>query len=511
MSIRWGKGITWLGGMTVAVTVLYVTNRYGIGASPDTVTYLSVAQSLDRGKGFVAADGQAMVEFPPLYPIVIALTLRLFPHHALDSLRFLTALLSGLSAGVSLYIAQRLLCHPLTYATAVVLLWLGVPLWSVFVMGWSEPLFIVCTLVWILASERYMLDPSLRHVALMAATAQLRVLTRYIGVLSVLLGILVIITVRGLPLRTRGKHSLIFLLLALALPILWGIHNVMVSGTLLGERVPSARSLMFNTKLASKVIGNWFFPGDVVQRMGHDLLGLLVLCPVVAIGWGWVRRVLVPAPLLVLLAVYAVLYVGLLVISASRVAYDALDNRLLSPAYVPLVLALLGSYEAVALHVARTAVRRWLVLMPLVVLLSAPITCTPQSLIAVHEEGVDFTSARWWQSSALKFLRAAPGNEPLYTNCPEAIYLHTGRHSKLLPRRFYYATHLPVLEDIRTFQEEVQEYGEVLILWFTTEPTPYLYSPPQLRQRFPMRLERRFADAMLYRLRARPAQRGNKR
>jgi hypothetical protein len=121
-------------------------------------------------------------------------------------------------------------------------------------------------------------------------------------------------------------------------------------------------------------------------------------------------------------------------------------------------------------------------------------------LTEVHEEGADFTSARWWKSPALAFLRQHELDAPLYSNCPEAIYLHTGKTAALLPRRFYYATHLPVPEDIRDFVAEVKETGSAYVLWFLSEPTRYLYSPQQLASWVALRLERHFSDADLFRV-----------
>ena len=49
-----------------AASVVYVTAPYGPGASPDSVTYLSVAGSLVAGEGWFRFAGLPDVAGPPL-------------------------------------------------------------------------------------------------------------------------------------------------------------------------------------------------------------------------------------------------------------------------------------------------------------------------------------------------------------------------------------------------------------------------------------------------------------
>src|SRR5262245_63939659 len=54
------------------VLVLVMGARAGPGVTPDSVTYLSTAESLRADGSFRRYDGAPYVEFPPLYPLVLA-------------------------------------------------------------------------------------------------------------------------------------------------------------------------------------------------------------------------------------------------------------------------------------------------------------------------------------------------------------------------------------------------------------------------------------------------------
>ena len=55
-----------------ALFVLISTSKYGLGVTSDSVSYLSTARSLMKGKGYFEFDGNAYVWFSPLYPTILA-------------------------------------------------------------------------------------------------------------------------------------------------------------------------------------------------------------------------------------------------------------------------------------------------------------------------------------------------------------------------------------------------------------------------------------------------------
>ncbi|GIV14620.1 MAG: hypothetical protein KatS3mg022_0055 [Armatimonadota bacterium] len=484
--------------VTMAV-LSWATAIYGIGASTDTVTYLSVAQNVLKGNGFVSYDGGVMVEFPPVYPLLISVALYLLPVPALSAVKLLSVLSAGGCSSAAAYLLQRYLRYSVARWAGLVLILLSVPLWSVYVMGWSEPPFIFFTLLLFIMLARYLQVPSTKRLLCIAGVSSLCILTRYTGVVSAMAGA---VGIGWTPLscrRTRLTHVVLYCLLVFGALGVWLIRNLAVSGTLVGERVPSEQGFLWNLETCCRVVDRWFLPGASVP------IFLLLPLGAVLIFTQSPRPFSEPLRLQVLFIFYAAAYLMLLVLSASKMAYDELDNRLLAPMYVPLLLALLGIGETVYSRFLSDVWFRWLATALVILFALSPVFTTLDLLQEVRQTGVDFTSERWWKSSSLAFLRQHTPNVPLYSNCPEAIYLHTGRVAYLLPRRFYYATHLPVREDVRDFEAEIQEKGLAYLLWFPSEPTDYLYSPRQLASFVTLHLERHFTDADLFRVTPRTA------
>jgi hypothetical protein len=52
--------------------LFHLTRSHGVGLTPDSVDYLSAADSLRAGQGMIQADGRAFVLWPPLYPLLLA-------------------------------------------------------------------------------------------------------------------------------------------------------------------------------------------------------------------------------------------------------------------------------------------------------------------------------------------------------------------------------------------------------------------------------------------------------
>lgn len=89
-----------------AVAVQLYSTRLGIGLSFDPVVYLTVAGNLLKGRGLTQA-GQTLSHFPPLYPLLLALSGGLAGDLDLGA-RLLNALLWGANTFVSGLIVRRL-------------------------------------------------------------------------------------------------------------------------------------------------------------------------------------------------------------------------------------------------------------------------------------------------------------------------------------------------------------------------------------------------------------------
>ena len=77
-----------------ALLVLIATSRYGTGLTPDSGCYISAARSLAAGRGLLPHSGNPFVEWPPLFPALLALTARL-GIEPITAARYLNAMIFG--------------------------------------------------------------------------------------------------------------------------------------------------------------------------------------------------------------------------------------------------------------------------------------------------------------------------------------------------------------------------------------------------------------------------------
>ena len=162
----------------VAVAAMLFATRDGSHLSPDSVTYYSMARHIARGDGVVDFTRTATTVFPPGYPFMLAVGLRL--HLSLDTAsRALNALcivgiVNGtwrlLRANVTSNVSARL-GTSLIAGSAVVL--------DISRHSWSEPLFCVLLIAAVTSLHRAIITPTARNAAVSGMVVGLAFMVRF--------------------------------------------------------------------------------------------------------------------------------------------------------------------------------------------------------------------------------------------------------------------------------------------------------------------------------------------
>ena len=137
--------------------VALATSNYGVGLSPDSVVYVSVARNIADGNGFVLFNGTQFVSQPPLYPILLALLNTVQGFDPLKSIPVLNAIMYG---GI-IYMSGLMIERKVTYihtmrVLGTLFILISIPLFQVAVMAWTEVLFILCITFFIAGAESYL-------------------------------------------------------------------------------------------------------------------------------------------------------------------------------------------------------------------------------------------------------------------------------------------------------------------------------------------------------------------
>ena len=177
--------------------VLLATSLYGAGVSADAAKNMSTAESLLVGRGFFDHSGQALVYWPPLYPVLLA---------GLSTLTradvFVVGwLLNVLVIVLNVYLAGRLVYEALREKP--IYAYLG----GLFVLVSesavrihanvsSDPLYITFSLAFLLAANRYMEKKTTAALWVMIVSAALAMLQRWLGASLLAMGGLLVLIAR---------------------------------------------------------------------------------------------------------------------------------------------------------------------------------------------------------------------------------------------------------------------------------------------------------------------------
>jgi hypothetical protein len=177
-----------------------------------------------------------------------------------------------------------------------------------------------------------------------------------------------------------------------------------------------------------------------------------------------------PLTLVQLFMLFLPVYAATLVFSNSVLrAYTPMDGRILSPAFPALLI--------VVMHACRrllSLARDIRLVRPVIASLGGILAGLSllQGAAYVHRgyaEGLGFNARSWRQSDTLAHLRALPvsGTVSIYSNAPEAIYIHLGWPSERLPRPVLSTTGVPnptYAAELAEMQKQVAR-GALIVLF----------------------------------------------
>lgn len=496
--------------------VLYGILDHGPNITHDSVAYIFGAKSLLEGRGLLYFGyGTPMIQWPPLYPVILAsggalgMDLTVFAG-------YLNAVVFGLIVFFSGVLLQRYFKNTADVVLGMLAVVLSVPLLNVSVSVWSEPLFILFIILFLLQMESYIEKGSLKSLFACAIFGAAACMTRYAGVTVIAAGALIMLLRRDRLWRKLG-HICLFGFLASFPLTLWLLRNFFLSGTFSGGRSPSQVTFTQNLGFTINTIAEWFMPVSLLKetlkssRAVYIAVALVfaVICLLMAIIYvdnrrknakggavltdGWLIRI---SPLILFTAVY----IGYLVASASMVAFDRISDRLLSPVSVPMILlafVAIAYAKALSYNFLHKAATCLLLIVILTACIAYPLVKAAALVDQVHTNGAGLlASQRWSDSPVIEYLKKEAGNCTIYSDNPDAIYVYTGMDARYTPKKSGIE-----LYSIKGMKEAVRTGKQSLIAWFSPVSSPgLLYNVKELEEFFEIEPLEQFPDGIVYRI-----------
>ncbi len=485
--------------------VLWATRPWGLGLSPDSVSYVSAAQNVLAGEGLRLFDRTPMVAWPPWYPLTLAGLSALTDQPPLTVAPWLNAALFAGVVYLSGLFARRYLRLSRGFALGCALaVALSIPLSRVALRAWSDLLFVFWSVASFYIAERYARHPTRRWLALWTLGLALATLTRYVGVVMVVWAVARLWAVGRLPRRRKAKHAALLAFGALLPLAVWLARNWAVAGTWTGPRAPSRYTLGHNVAALFRVLIAWAIPPSLAADARFWLLVGVVVALLGAVGWAEARRQWrVWGQRAWPVALFVALYASFMVLSATHVAFDPLDDRLLAPLAVPLTWLFFGAAEKL-LHPYRKRLPARALNAALAVIflvgLRYEATTTLLNAAIIHRDGLEYGSVSWRESPTVRFVQEHPqmfAECALYSNDSDALYILTDLVAQLSPRwTSYNAT---VVE--RTLEDLVDRWpreGQACLVWFERSERPHFFSLEALRRVARLGLVARLEDGAIY-------------
>ena len=428
-------------GIIAVAMVLASTSPYGVGVSSDAVSYISTAEHLLAGEGYLDFDRRPYVHWPPLFPTILAL-LGLAGIKPVDGAKYINAISFGLivfSCGV--LFLRRIKSKLLVVVGAIAVLMCSTML-LVSVYAWTEPLFIFLTILFVFSVARFLREQEIWVLILAGIFAALCCLQKYVGVATIITGVvLVVFFVRNRAWLRRLEYGIVFGAIASAPLGLWIIRTKMSSADAgYYRQFHSPYQVIAGTL---KVITPWFVTDNFSFTARLVIIGVVVclLGAVVVLRGYKCSTERFGDTMLVKAAVAFVLIHSFFTIFAATFTNAISNERLMLPIYAFIVLLLLTSLED-AVELLTLLLRKRAVSLFIIVglcslwLLLYPFPIVRQRISVYRKYGVSGLTSPFWKRSPLtNWLKNYPLKGTILSNDPHAIRFLSKLHAIMSLRR----------------------------------------------------------------------------
>lgn len=499
-------GLLLILGLLGVLLVLASTSRFGPGVSPDSVAHVSTARNLLSGNGYVQYDGSPFASHPPLFPTLLA-SIGLCGFDLLSVARYFNAICFGMIIFISgLWLLKNIQPLPFALLGAGALL-LSRPLIGVSAFASTEPVFALLVLVFVVEAGEYLERGKSLSFILLIITAALAFLTHYLGIAVILAGLVILYLKPSITPMRRLVNLILFAAISALPTIVWLVGNRIVSSELTREIALASFPIAENLWFALHAISKWFLPlrtPATARILIFSLLFILMLGLLAAIiardRNRWARSNL---PQVMPSLCFLFIYLGCLVASARGGVFDPINDRLLSPAYVPLILLMVFTLDNLREFPDRHSLRKALNIILIAgfsIWLAYRVSRVAKVTWMFFRDGPrGYATAEWRESDLVQHIRNHSPHGQVYSNAPDAVYILAGISARLSPRKHPSFSPTSTTDDILQFKKSLASDTATYLVWFENNYRgSYLYSLQELRSMFDVDTVAATSDGAVY-------------
>ncbi|MES2275863.1 MAG: hypothetical protein V4592_07565 [Bacteroidota bacterium] len=425
--------------------IIHLFAKYsGIGISPDSIMYASTAQNIHDHFSLITFNNLPLTFFPVFYPFFLSICI--FLSGGVDPVNagpVINGLLFGATIFLTGWITTKFKAPSIVYKWLILIaVVLSPALLEIYMYLWSETLFILMILIFIIAYHHYLQTHSTKALITVGIVAALCCITRYAGITVIATGGLLILIDGKLVPKKKIIHVLTFGAIGISLLVGNLILNRLSTGLSTGTREPSITPFTENLYYFGTVILDW---AGLPPKLDPIAVAFAVI---VIIGLATLLIVRTAQHHLNsyenIIICYTLMYGLFILIIATVSRFERMNSRLLSPMFIPLLLSFTCWVPDLIKYLKFS--KKWLLATPFVIaMLAFEYTIAKvdyDTYDSFCEYGIPgYTDDDWNKSDFIVFLKKnkhifKPGY-PIYSDADEAVYMFTGMHSTLLPHKFF--------------------------------------------------------------------------
>ncbi|MGA0107051.1 MAG: hypothetical protein ACO3IR_07020 [Ilumatobacteraceae bacterium] len=416
----------------VSGLLVVVANWSGVGWSWDTSDYVAVGKNFASGNGLLDATGIPMTVRPPGLSILIGVgdLLGLSVNLTVQILNVICAIVTVLGA---FHLSQIAKVKKNTALIAAAFVAFSPALLWQYSMIWSEPPFIALVVIAMIVALK---PVSASKFTLLIVLFTALFFVRYVGpVFAASIALSAAWFDRHkLGLIKSALMNFAILLVSLTPVWYWLQRNESIDGTLTGARTPAGGSLLNPLKTFTATLGSWMTASPVeggIYLSWNDypnntkILGVLVLITVAILliiyflPQSRAENLKNSSNVLLLSGSVAVIYVAFSAYRFVHFELGPLDNRMMIPIFVPLILIVAVLVDRI--NLSSTLLRK-VFLAVSVIFLVFQATSSANDALRFGRDG------RYWAAEAFQiqpiheFVKDLPTDSSLMSNLPQQLF-----------------------------------------------------------------------------------------
>ena len=466
-----------------AVFIFLLTSYHGIGMSPDSVSYTGVARNITQGRWFIDFDDTPIIIFPMGYPTFLGILSMIFSKDVLVLAPWINASLIGLVIFINGCIIERFRQRSWWHKWAILsILPISFSLLDVYTMLWSETLFMVFLCLFIVYIKKYLSNPTLINLLLPALFTALACDTRIAGISILGTGLFLICIQKKLPWLQKLFHLFVYLVLGIAILLANLIRNQLESGTTTGDRQKSITPLINNIQYFGDTLLQWLQLPNATPIIAVSIGIIIILIFGIVFLYRYFTRDKISSFEIINIT-FCIGYVFFIVITSTISRYEKINNRLLAPAFIPLLLGI-SFYIPHLIRNIKVRVWRIIAVAAFAVIFFLFQYRQAMAALALHDEikenGIPgYTELGWQESDIVRFLKDKkaffkPGID-IYSNAADAVYFYNGLPVLTLPEP-------PNKKDLKEYLESDPNYAIIFTNDFNNPAIIHLDEIAKFRQ-----------------------------